>query len=95
MKAQSVILKNKTTQTQQVHYVDGTCATIKPGKEKRIDLKKVYASEIERWRSFFIVPDDGDGKKSEKKKERKVKKIQEDGMGSMSFPSNDEKNEVE
>lgn len=61
------IFTNKTANTQQVFFVDGSCQKIKSGESVEIDSLSIFPSEKERALQFFKIEE-----KEEKVEQKKV-----------------------
>jgi len=64
-------LINKTSQTQHVNLLDGSCHIVDPGKSVIVAESNLYAEEKERLKKFFNF---GDQKIEAPKKEKKEDK---------------------
>ena len=58
---------NKTGNTQQIMFVDGSCKKIKSGESIEIDNLSIFPSEKERASQFFKIEE-----KEEKVEQKKV-----------------------
>lgn len=52
-------LINESRQKQEVHFVDGSCVCVYPGKSVTVSKKKIYPSELLRIQKFFkeVIPE--------------------------------------
>ena len=58
--------KNRTNQSQRIHFTDGSCNTVYPGKSVNVSKKNIRTEELTRLKRFFIFEDSKDNKKDKK-----------------------------
>ena len=81
---------NKTDQPQQIMLVDGSCKTVIPGAEEKVDIESIFSEEIFRLKGFFNIEPIEEKiivqekvyevpAESYKRKAKEVQEIKEDG----------------